>query len=244
MPATEAVGRWAIEAWEMRQPRPWEMRQRQPSEGQPPESLARASRNMRPPVDRPVWVSSPTRSTIAAASSAPLGGCTEWPASIMSSASKPWRGTGGSVGVDTRCLGAAPALARGREAAGLAAVCRAAARRALGRWGRVLGRLDSTPGSSMVPSGEVSRLARRLVPGEVGWLARRPLPGEISWLARRLVPGKVSWLARRPVPGEASLPVRWRPPGRLSLLGELMSSAQSSRIPASGIRYGGAQALT
>jgi hypothetical protein len=52
-----------------------------------------------------------------------------------------------------------------------AALCRAAALRALGRWGRVLGRLDSTPGSSAAPA-----------EGDV-WPVRRRPPDRFSLLA-------------------------------------------------------------
>ncbi len=66
---------------------------------QPPASRVSASRSTRPPAESPVWASSPTSSTIEAASSLPLGGCTGRPSSIVSSDSKPWRGTGGSAGL-------------------------------------------------------------------------------------------------------------------------------------------------
>lgn len=172
---------------------------------QPPVIRVNASRSARPPAEIPVWASSPTRSTTDAASSPPLGGCTGRPISIASSDSKPWRGTGGSAGLDGLSRGLVVrgdvwagrlGVARGLvvcavgERAGrlgvvsarVAAVCRAAALRALGRWGRVLGRLDSTPASSAGPAG-----------GEV-------------------------------------VSARRRPPDRLSLLGGLMEWAQSSRI--------------
>jgi hypothetical protein len=161
---------------------------------QPPDSRVRASFSRRPPAETPAWASSPKSSATDAASSVPLGGATERPCSIDSSAAKPWRGIGGSddcgrlpsTGLGRACaarlgvfcgrvcaarLGAPRGRARAAASsavgsdrawdvgcgpvcpttAGLArpagAVSRAAARRALGRWGRVLGRLESTPGS-------------------------------------------------------------------------------------------------
>jgi hypothetical protein len=180
---------------------------------QPPASRVSASRSTRPLAESPVWASSPTSSTIDAANSPLLGGCTGRPISIASSASKPWLGTVGS-GLGERGRAVAPALARRGEAAadrgcgavegcdgvdglgaveglgwarGLgvraggvwaarlgftearsaraAAVCRARALRALGRWGRVLGRLDNTPGSSGAPvAGRVAPVAGCFAP--------------------------------------------------------------------------------
>jgi hypothetical protein len=110
----------------------------------------------------------------------------------------------------------------GARSARAAALCRAAALRALGRWGRVLGRLESTPGSSAAPA------AARVV---LAVVRVAPVAGGVALAASRVA-----------AVGGAVAPVRRRSPDRFSSLVGLIG-VRNHRASGAGIRDGRAQAL-
>ena len=179
---------------------------------QPPASRASASRSTRPPAESPVWASSPTSSTIEAASSLLLGGCT------------------GRPDLD-RLLGL-EALAGHRR---------------LGRLGRHSGLGRLAPGVVLsapfgLCRGALCAERTRALPG------RRGLPRGSAARAGALRAG--AGQARQHARLLCRADRRRRCAGPPASAGSFLFargahwSAQSSRIGGSGIRDGGAQALT